>query len=301
VSTHAAEAVLALHSKSFALATRLLPKACRGDVAVLYAYCRRADDEVDDAPEPERPARVAALFAELDAIYAGRPQPLPLLAEFQRVVVRYRIPETYPRELLEGMRSDLGPVRIASERELLLYAHRVAGVVGLMLCHVFGLQDRRALVNADHLGIAMQLTNICRDVVEDFRRNRVYLPVDLLRSCGATALAPPGGDLAPSRSALAAAVIQLLALAERYYASGDAGLASLSFRVAIAVRAARLVYAEIGAVLKRRGGDALRGRAAVPLGRKLRLVARAVFTETLARLRRSRARPALRGGVGDAH
>jgi phytoene synthase len=296
MSTGAAERVLARHSKSFALAARLLPKACRADVAVLYAYCRRADDEVDEAPEHERRARVEALFTELDSVYAGHPQSSPLIAELQRVVTSYRIPKLYLSELLEGMRSDLGPVRIANRDELLSYAHRVAGVVGLMLCHVFGLRDRRALSNADHLGIAMQLTNICRDVLEDAARDRVYLPADLLRECGARELSPLDGGLTRNRGAVAAAVVEVLALAERYYVSGDAGLGALSFRVALAVRAARLIYAEIGAVLLRRRGDALAGRAVVPFRRKLALVVRAFVAETLARARALRARPAL-GGV----
>jgi phytoene synthase len=177
----------------------------------------------------------------------------------------------------------------------------VAGVVGLMLCHVFGLRDPRALVNAEHLGIAMQITNICRDVVEDFRNDRVYLPADWLRESGAPELSPPAGELLAARAALAAVISRALAVADRYYASGDAGLPALSFRVALAVRAARLVYAEIGEVLRRRGGDALAGRAVVPLRRKLVLVARAVFAELFARLRGPSARPALGRGVGDVH
>ena len=301
MSVSAARAVLARQSKSFALASLLLPRRCRGDVAVLYAYCRRADDAVDEAPVGERRERVAALFRELGSVYAGAPQTDSLLAEFQRVVRKHGIPETYPRALLEGMRSDLGPVRVADEVELVLYAHRVAGVVGLMLCHVFTLSDRRALVNADHLGIAMQLTNVCRDVLEDFRRDRVYLPATLLRTCGVRTLDPPDGDLASVRAELAVAVRSLLLLSERYYTSGDAGLSALPFRVALAVRSARLIYAAIGAELARRGHDALAGRAVVPLWRKLALVAQAVATEITARVRGRFGGPArLDAGARDA-
>lgn len=301
MSVREARAVLARQSKSFALASLLLPRRCRGDVAVLYAYCRRADDAVDEAPLPERAERVEALFAELTSIYAGTTQRDTLLVEFQRVVQRHGIPEAYPRALLEGMRSDLGSVRVAREAELLLYAHRVAGVVGLMLCHVFTLRDRRALVNADHLGIAMQLTNICRDVLEDFRRDRVYLPAELLCAAGVPALTPPHGELTHARAGLAVAVRSLLGLADRYYASGDAGLAALPFRVALAVRAARLVYAAIGTELARRGHDVTAGRAVVPLWRKLALVGRAIVLEVAARARARFAGPARLGeGARDA-
>lgn len=302
MSVEAASAVLARKSKSFALASRLLPRRCRGDVAVLYAYCRRADDAVDEAPPEERHQRVEALFEELASVYAGAPQNDSLLADFQRVVRAYGIPETYPRALLEGMRSDLGPVRIASESELLLYAHRVAGVVGLMLCHVFTLSDRRALVNADHLGIAMQLTNICRDVLEDFRRDRVYLPVDLLCASGVPALEPPTGELTHVRAELAVAVRSVLELADRYYASGDLGLSALPFRIALSVRAARLIYSAIGRELARRGHDVLARRAVVPLSRKLALVGRALVLEVAARVRTLFVGPARLGvGAGDAH
>jgi phytoene synthase len=284
MSVSGARAVLARQSKSFALAALLLPRRCRDDVAVLYAYCRRVDDAVDDARDEERPARVEALFEELASVYGGAPQSDSLLVEFRRVVRQHGIPEAYPRALLEGMRSDLGPVRVTRQSDLLLYAHRVAGVVGLMLCHVFTLSDRRALVNADHLGIAMQLTNICRDVLEDFRRDRVYLPAELLRAAGVPPLEPPTGELTHARVELAVAVRSLLGLADHYYASGDAGLAALPFRIAVAVRAARLIYAAIGAELARRGHDVLDGRAVVPLWRKLALVWRALFAEVRARV-----------------
>jgi phytoene synthase len=156
---------------------------------------------------------------------------------------------------------------------------------------VFGVRDPRALGNANDLGIAMQLTNICRDVEEDFRRNRLYLPAHLLRAAGAPELAPPTGDLARARPALARVVRELLALADRYYASGDAGIPALPFRVALAVRSARLVYAAIGREIAKRNHDVLAGRAVVPWFRKLGLVLRAVGGELVSRLRRRIAPP----------
>ena len=272
MSEHA-RAVIAKQSKSFALASRLLSRECGDEVAVLYAYCRRADDEVDLAPPAEQAERVERLYSELTSIYAGEPQSQPLLAEFQALVKRRHIPEEYPRALLDGMRSDLGPVRLASTDELLLYSYRVAGVVGLMLCHVFGLSDRSALKNAAHLGIAMQITNICRDVREDQARGRVYLPGDVLVECGAIGVGDFGAGL------VARSVKRLLLLADRYYRSGDAGFYALPLRAALAARAARLVYAAIGDELARRHFDALRGRVVVPTWRKLWLVGRAVFEE----------------------
>jgi phytoene synthase len=172
----ALRAAMAHHSKSFSLASRLLDGPTRDDVTVLYAWCRRADDEVDLAPLDEQSARVERLHAELRAVYAGEPLHTPLLSAFQSLVHRRHIPKEYPLALLAGMRSDVGPVRIETTEELLVYCHRVAGVVGLMLCDVFGLTDRHARARAAHLGIAMQLTNICRDVREDAGRDRRLVP-----------------------------------------------------------------------------------------------------------------------------
>ncbi|HEY3592530.1 MAG TPA: squalene/phytoene synthase family protein, partial [Polyangiaceae bacterium] len=175
-------------------------------------------------------------------------------------------------------------------------AHRVAGVVGLMMCHVLGARGPSALRHAAHLGIAMQLTNICRDVVEDWERGRMYLPDDILSETGAPKLAAHlGGPLERSHGpALAGALRKLLALADQYYCSGDAGLPALPSRAAFAVRAARLVYADIGRNLARRDFDVFAGRAVVSQTRKLTLVARAAVEELGARcwafLRRAKPR-----------
>ncbi len=277
MSVALAQGMLARGSKSFALAARALPRSCRDDIAVLYAYCRRADDLVDDASAAEQPARLDALAAELGSVYAGEPQEDPVLAEFQRVVFRYAIPEGYPRALLDGFRSDVGAVRIRTLSELLIYAHRVAGVVGLMSCRVFGVHDARALTHANHLGIAMQLTNVCRDVAEDWGKNRVYLPAELLGSVAGAPLEPGASER------VKLALRRLLALADRYYASGELGLAALPFRIAVAVRAARLVYAAIGARIAAQGHDVHAGRAVVSGFRKLFLVLLAFGSECVAR------------------
>jgi phytoene synthase len=273
----AIHSVINRHSKSFSLASRLLDGVSRDDVAVLYAWCRRADDEVDLAPVAERGERVRRLYQELSLVYAGEPLDEPVLREFQSLVERRGIPKEYPLALLDGMRSDIGSVRIATTDELFVYCYRVAGVVGLMLCHVFGLSDARARENAAHLGIAMQLTNICRDVREDADRDRRYLPSDLLSACGGES---------QGRELVRRAVARLLSLAERYYRSADTGFYALPLRAALAARAARRVYAAIGDELAARGFDALAGRVAVPLWRKLALVASAVVQELSERVRR---------------
>jgi 15-cis-phytoene synthase len=268
-------------SKSFSLASRLLPARVRDDAVVVYAYCRRADDLVDLAAPGAAAAALAELQAELDQVYGASCPPGGVLEAFQDVVRRRAIPRAYPQALLDGLAMDVQGARYETLAEVCVYAFRVAGAVGLMMCHVMGIREERALLHAAHLGIAMQLTNICRDVAEDWGRGRLYLPADRLAASGAPEVPPRLGERLPerARAPVARVVEGLLAEAERYYASGDRGLWALSPRCRVAVRAARLIYAEIGAEIARRGYDPLAGRAVVPRRRKLMLAARAAVSE----------------------
>ncbi len=220
---------------------------------------------------------LARLSADLDDVYAATASD-PVLAAFGEVVGERRIPRHYPDELLAGMAMDASDARYATFAELCRYAWRVAGVVGLMMSHVFGIKDDVALVRAAHLGIAMQLTNICRDVAEDWQRGRLYLPDDLLARHGAGGLAGDlGGPLpARARKPIARTVRELLAIADRYYRSGDRGVASLPWRAAGAVMSARRVYAAIGGRIRLAGHDVGADRAVVPTPTKLRLVVAAL-------------------------
>lgn len=269
---------IATHSKSFALASRVLSPSVRDDTAALYAFCRRADDAVDlDGARPKRDA-VATLEAELASVYAGEAQPDATLAAFQEVVQRHRVPRTYPAELLAGMRMDAEDFSYAHIGDLYTYCYRVAGTVGLMMSHVLGVTDASALRHAAHLGMAMQLTNVCRDVREDWNRGRLYVPDALLAGLGKADLGARLGESLPedAREALASSTRFLLSRADALYASGDRGIPFLPFRAAAAVRTARLVYADIGRVILERNADPFAPRAVVPTGRKLRLAARAI-------------------------
>jgi phytoene synthase len=244
LTTTAPRDVIAHHSKSFALASKLLPAGARDDAAVLYAWCRRADDAVDgDAPASNV---IDVLAEELTDAYGQRTRD-PLLSAFGRVVRRRGIPRIYPGELLAGMAMDLRGTEYATLDDLIVYAWRVAGVVGLMMTHVLGIDDDDALVPAAHLGIAMQLTNICRDVAEDRARGRVYIPAGMTTH-------------------------DLLAVADRYYRSADRGFIALPFRAAIGVASARDIYAAIGPRIDDTGA-----RAYVPRHRKLAGVALATL------------------------
>jgi 15-cis-phytoene synthase len=281
-----ARQVLAHKSKSFALAARLLPPDIASNVVVLYAYCRRADDAVDLAPPAEQAARLAELRAELDLVYGQKEFSHPGLAAFAEVVRECEIPRAYVEDLLSGMQMDVEGASYQTLADLALYAYRVAGVVGLMMCHVMGVRDPRALEHAAHLGIGMQLTNIARDVLEDWQRGRLYLPDGLLAKHGAAELRshlPAAVDaeraVFPAQyvCGAAAATADLLDHADSYYRSGDAGMPDLSLRCGLAVRTARLVYAAIGDRVRSQSCNPLAGRAIVPGSEKLKLAGRAMW------------------------
>jgi phytoene synthase len=278
-ASQAARASIAKHSKGFALASRLLPPKVNHDAVVLYAYCRRADDAIDLSPRGRQLNELDKLRAELDAVYAGVPQTDALLDAFQAVINDCSVPRAYLDELLAGMEMDAQRVRYESMADLLRYAYRVAGTVGLMMCHVMGVRRSEGLRHAAHLGIAMQLTNIARDVQEDWARGRLYLPQELLLQCGAPVLNPDLNEPLPPSAALgvARATEALLILAEGYYRSGDAGLCHLSPRCAFAIRSARLVYSAISDRIHAQGCDPFAPRAVVSRARKLRLLAYAAW------------------------
>lgn len=276
-----ARATLRRHGKTFALASAFLGRRVADDAAVLYAWCRRVDDAVDREKDSAR-ARdaLATCRRELEAVLAGRTQSEPLLQALQELLLRRQVPHRYPEELLAGMAMDLEGPCFESEAELSLYCYRAAGVVGLMMCHLFGVRDEAALVPATHLGIAMQLTNIARDVEEDWLLGRRYLPASWFRELGAPTPQPDAARLPDvrERSALAAATLRALALADLHYERSEPGLSLLDRRAAITVRVARDVYAAIGDGVRARGG--LPGaRVVVPRRRKAILVLRALVHE----------------------
>jgi len=266
---------LAAGSRSFALATRLLPRRSADRAAILYTWCRRADDAVDLCEPADAGIAVARLRDELTRVYAGGLTVDPTLLAFGAVVAEAGIPLAYPRALLDGMARDAAGAPLATLAELYAYCYQVAGTVGLMMSHVFGVRDDRALRHAAHLGIAMQLTNICRDIVEDWDRGRLYLPDELCAEVGAGLLRRRLGEPVEAlpRAAIARAVERLLAVADRFYRSGDRGIWALPWRAGMAVRAARQIYAQIGHQLARHGFDPLAGRTIVPAWRKAWLAA----------------------------
>jgi len=266
------EAAISKGSSSFQAAARLFGRELREDVWQLYAWCRHCDDQIDgqDHGGASAPLTAAIQRQRLDTLRRLTRAALrnervddPAFMAFQRVALKHQIPEQWPMELLDGFALDVDATRYEAEDETLLYCWGVAGVVGVMMAAIMGVRDQAVLKRAQDLGLAFQLTNICRDVREDAENGRVYLPGEALREAG---VAPEPEALADpeSRTAVFEVVRQELKLAERYYRSARVGLRALPFRGALAVSAARCVYREIGRRILRKGPEALATRMSVP-------------------------------------
>ncbi len=258
-------------SKSFFAASSLLPLRVRIPAIALYAFCRVADDAIDDCTGHDSSARaMQALQQRLDAIYAGEPGEIVEDRAMAMVVHRYRLPRALPQALLEGFAWDAAGHDYQTLDELHRYCARVAGSVGAMMAMVMGVRDRHALARACELGNAMQLTNIARDVGEDARRGRLYLPRRWLHEAGIDPeawLAQP--DFSP---ALGSVVGRLLLEADRLYRQGSTGIAALPRDCRSAILAAATIYAEIGNVVTAQAMDSVGRRAVVGGARKLTLL-----------------------------
>ena len=267
-------------SRSFYAASLLLPPRTRRAAYGLYAFCRHSDDAVDEARPGTSAAAVARLQARLVRVYAGEPADNPADRALADVVATHAIPRALPEALLEGLAWDAAGRRYETLSDLCAYGARVASSVGAMMTLIMGVRDAGALARACDLGVAMQLTNIARDVGEDARAGRLYLPLRWLAEEG---IDPDAFLAAPAASpALSRLVARLLEAAEVLYARSEAGIGALPAGCRPAIRAARLIYAEIGREIERAGLDPVSGRARVPGRRKATLLLRAALPKTSA-------------------
>lgn len=179
-------AITRQYAKTFYLAIRFLPNKKQRAIFAIYGLCRYLDNLVDEnqdltnlgivIPKNEVNAKLDLVIKELQKIYVGKKTENPVLAAFADVIKVFNIPFKYPLLLIEGLRQDLVKTRYADFDEVYEYSYKVASVVGLMTSEIFGYSDNKAIEYAVDLGVAMQLTNILRDIDEDLRRNRIYLP-----------------------------------------------------------------------------------------------------------------------------
>ncbi|NUP06778.1 MAG: squalene/phytoene synthase family protein [Polyangiaceae bacterium] len=264
------ESLLRAGSKSFSAASRFLPDPLRERMTVLYAFCRVSDDRVDDDPLAST-RTIDGLRRRLDEAFAGRASDDPVDRAFAALLRDTPIPPALPHALLEGMEWDVEGRRYANLEELQDYAARVAGTVGAMSTLMMGVNEPEVLARACDLGIAMQLTNVARDVGEDARRGRIYLPLDWLKGVDIEAWLERPAPIPEVK----AVVRRLLDEAHALYRRADHGIAMLPRNCRIAIRAARLVYSDIGRTIAAADFDSVTRRAVVPAARKLWLLLRA--------------------------
>ncbi len=272
IAIHAGDTIKT-HSRSFYWASRLLPRNLRQDAEKLYAWCRWCDDAVDKAPSRDvARRRVRELRQEVERMDAGR-EPHSQASRWLAEVKRQRaIPTKLCEDLIDGMQMDATGTRLITTEDLLLYSYRVAGSVGLMMCHVLRVTSDEALPHACSLGIAMQLTNIARDIGEDRRMGRCYIPAQWM--------SPSNSEL--TKASAKQHVARLLNLADEHYRHAEQGLRYLPFRARIAIGSASEIYRAIGAEIKRHDYDAVTHRAVVPARRKLHIVLKRAAQEITA-------------------
>ncbi|NPV20584.1 phytoene/squalene synthase family protein [Bradyrhizobium aeschynomenes] len=258
-------------SKTFFAASKVLPRVVGDPAIALYAFCREADDAIDGPGR--RVDAIEVLHERLDRIYADRPEDRPVDRALAGVVAQFAIPRALPEALLEGLAWDAQGRRYETLSDVLAYAVRVAGTVGVMMSLLMHRRAPETIGRACDLGIAMQLTNIARDVGEDARAGRLYLPRQWLREAGLdvdTWLVAPYFDDRVGR-----VTARLLAMADVFYARAAAGIADLPLTCRPGINAARLIYAEIGREVARAEFDSLSQRAFVSMPRKLQLLGKA--------------------------
>jgi phytoene desaturase len=265
-----ADLVLSRKGKSFHWARRWMTSAHAARATRLYGFCRYVDDLADENSTGQDPRTALALVAQ--GITSGTSQN-PIVADAIALMRECRIQPALVLTFIDGITSDLDAVRIADESALIRYCYQAAGTVGSMMCKVLGCHDPAALRHAIDLGIAMQLTNICRDVQADASAGRRYLPASLIGDLDPQALVNPALPLQPR---LQACIDHLLETADRYYRSGEAGLAHLPFGARCSILIAARVYRAIGTQLRQQDNAYWLGRTVVPRRTKSLVTLRAL-------------------------
>lgn len=268
---------IAHHAKSFYWASKFLTKGVFKDVSFLYMFCRWVDDTADELGPDQAVAALTTIKSQL----LGMAPPVGLMVPFLNLCLERGIKLEWVIELINGAESDLKTVQIKDEDELVKYSYRVAGVVGLMMCPLIGVKEPKAFFHAIDLGVAMQMVNIARDIDEDGRKGRIYIPETWLADLG----------IKPSRLLeviqkgskherwfldlkIRPLVKQLLDLSDRYTQSGINGLHYIPPRERLSILVAARIYQAIGKKIRTNQFSVLKGRAQVSALSKLWITAR---------------------------
>lgn len=248
------ESVTKLHAKSFYFAAKFLPKGKQKAVYPIYAFCRHVDDEIDEIGDGDQAQAIEAVEkwrSNLQGIYAGEIDKIKPANEsgqekvfiaWQDLLEKYKIPSELPLELVRGVLMDTTIKRYETFDELYVYCFRVASTVGLMSSEILGYTEKRALEYAEAMGIAMQLTNILRDVKEDAAMGRIYLPQEDLRKFDISEAQIFENKFDANFAALMRFQVER---AREYYRQGEKGIALLEKNSRFTVMLASRIYAKI--------------------------------------------------------
>ena len=251
---------------SFYYSFLFLPAHRRRAITALYAFCREVDDVVHECPDPQLAATKLAWWRQAVAkLYAGTPDH-PVTQALLPVLGEFNLPQEQLLEIIDGMEMDLQQTRYLDFKALSLYCYRVASVVGLLAAEIFGSQDRRTQKYAHDLGMAFQLTNIIRDVGEDARRGRVYLPIDELQRFDV-----PVADILNARQTdnFRRLMEFQIERAEQYYAQAMAALPAIDRKAQRPGLVMAAIYRTLLEEIKRDGCQVLAQRTSLTPIRKL--------------------------------
>lgn len=264
-----ARRITAYYSKSFYFSAKMLPKKQRWATYALYGFCRHCDNLIDtprQRTEREIIREIQLLTEELQVAYNTGESQHPIIRAFILVAKTYSIPIEYPLDLLKGVAMDVQQTRYNTFDELSLFCYRVAAVVGLMMTHVLGYKDERAFGYAKQLGIAMQLTNILRDIKEDKEMGRIYLPQKDLVKFGVLAQDILEEKMTPQLKELMKFQVER---ADHYYAEAMPGISLLETESQYAIYSAAKIYRGILRKIEDRNYDPFLSRVFVPSTQKI--------------------------------
>lgn len=272
-----ARMMTAHYSKSFYISARMLPRERRWATYALYGFCRYADNLIDNPrgrSEKELRDEVNFLSRELKRAYRNGESEHPILKPFVVVALKYGIPIEYPLELLKGVLMDIEPRRYQTFDDLYLFAYRVAGVVGLMMTHVLGYKSDKAFHYAEKLGVAMQLTNILRDIKEDKNMGRIYLPMEELSRFGVSEEDIVNERMTPNFRRLMQFQVER---AHQYYQEANKGIALLERKAQFSIYSASKIYGGILRKIEALDYDSFKGRVFVPQMKKIGILVREIL------------------------
>ncbi len=269
ISFETAKRITAHFAKSFYFSASILPTDRRWATYAVYGFCRYADNLIDcprDRTDAELYNEIEALRQELHICFRTGESEHPVMRAFAPVSQLYRIPIAYPLDLLKGVTMDMEQSRYQTFDELYVFCYRVASVVGLMMTCVLGYKDASAFEYAEKMGVAMQLTNILRDVQEDKDMGRIYLPLDDLQRFGIDETDIVQERCSPELRKMMQFQVER---AHHYYDEGDKGIPLLPKESQYAISSASKIYRGILRKIEERDYNPFLGRVFVPQGKKM--------------------------------